>query len=99
MPKLGALVEIAAVKVLDGRIADRWSTLVDPGQPIIGNQLHGLTDADVKGSPAPAEAARQLLAWAGDATLVGHNVGFDIGFVEAALGDGTRIGPVATWTP
>jgi len=90
-PRLGALVEIAAVKVLDGRIADRWSTLVDPGQPIIGHQLHGLTDADVKGSPAPAEAARQLLAWAGDATLVGHNVGFDIGFVEAALGDGTRI--------
>ena len=90
-PKLGALVEVAAVKVLDGRITDRWSTLVAPGQPIIGNQLHGLTDADVKGSPAPAEAARQLLTWAGDATLVGHNVGFDIGFVEAALGDGTRI--------
>ena len=89
--KIGSLVEIAAVKVHGGRIADRWSTLVDPGQPIVGHQLHGLTDKDVKGAPAPAEAARQFLAWAGDATLVGHNVGFDMGFLEAALGDGTRI--------
>ena len=89
--KIGSLVEIAAVKVHGGKIADRWSTLVDPGQPIVGHQLHGLTDKDVKGAPAPAEAARQFLAWAGDATLVGHNVGFDLGFVEAALGDGTRI--------
>ena len=79
------------MKVQGGKIADRWSTLVDPGQPIVGHQLHGLTDKDVKGAPAPAEAARQFLAWAGDATLVGHNVGFDLGFVEAALGDGTRI--------
>ena len=89
--KIGSLVEIAAVKVHGGKIADRWSTLVDPGQPIVGHQLHGLTDKDVKGAPAPAEAARQFLAWAGDATLVGHNVGFDLGFIEAALGDGTRI--------
>jgi len=89
--KIGGLVEIAAVKVQGGKIADRWSTLVDPGQPIIGHQLHGLTDKDVKGAPAPAEAVRQFLVWAGDATLVGHNVGFDLGFLEAALGDGTHI--------
>ncbi len=91
--KLGELVEIAGVRVQDGKIADRWSTLVDPGRPIIGHQLHGLSDRDVAGSPSPAEAARQFLAWAGEATLVGHNVGFDLGFLEAALGDGTRIEP------
>jgi polyribonucleotide nucleotidyltransferase len=91
--KQGGLVEIAGVKVQDGKIADRWSTLVDPGQPIVGRQLHGITDADVKGAPDPATAARQFVDWAGDAVLVGHNVGFDLGFVEAALGDGTRIEP------
>jgi DNA polymerase III epsilon subunit family exonuclease len=91
--KQGGLVEIAGVKVQGGKIVDRWSTLVDPGQPIVGKQLHGITDKDVKGQPNPAQAARQFVEWAGDAVLVGHNVGFDLGFVEAALGDGTRIEP------
>jgi DNA polymerase III epsilon subunit family exonuclease len=90
-PKMADLVELAAVRVKGGKIADRWSTLVNPGRPIVGNQMHGITDKDVKGAPAPADAARQLLDYAGGALLVGHNVGFDIGFIEEALGDGTRI--------
>ncbi|MGH2466313.1 MAG: exonuclease domain-containing protein, partial [Candidatus Limnocylindrales bacterium] len=61
--RLGGLVEIAAVRVQDDKITDRWSTLVDPGQPIVGAQLHGLTDKDVQGAPDGASAARQLLDW------------------------------------
>ncbi len=87
--KQGALVEIGAVKVNHGKIEDRWSTLVNPGGSIVGRQLHGITDADVKDAPAPAAAAQQFFDWAGDALLVGHNVGFDIGFLEAAT-DNTR---------
>ena len=90
-PKMADLVEIAAVKVKDGKIADRWSTLVNPGRPIVGNQMHGITDKDVAGAPSPAEAARTALDFVGDAYLVGHSVGFDIAFIEGALGDGTRI--------
>ncbi len=90
-PKQGAIVEIGAVKVAKGKIQDRWSTLVNPGEAIVGHQLHGITDADVKDAPTPAQAAGQFMEWAGDAVLVGHNVGFDIGFLEAALGDGRRI--------
>jgi polyribonucleotide nucleotidyltransferase len=82
-PKLGRVVEIGAVKVQGGKVTDKWSTLVDPGKPIIGNQLHGLTDKDVKGAPAAEKAVADLLAFAGDATLVGHNVGFDLSFVNA----------------
>jgi DNA polymerase III epsilon subunit family exonuclease len=85
------LVEIAAVRVKGGTIADRWSTFVNPGRPIFGNQMHGITDEDVKGAPSPAAAARTALDFVGDATIVGHSVGFDIAFLEAALGDGTRI--------
>jgi DNA polymerase III epsilon subunit family exonuclease len=81
------LVEIAAVKVKGGRITDRWSTLVNPGRPIVGRQMHGITDADVAGAPTPAEAARQALDFAGEALLVGHNVIFDLGFISEALGD------------
>ncbi len=89
--ELADLVEVAAVRVKGGKVIDRWSTFVNPGRPIFGNQMHGITDKDVKGAPSPAEAARKALAFVGDATLVGHSVGFDIAFLEAALGDGTRI--------
>ena len=90
-PKMADLVEIAAVRVKDGKITDTWSTLVNPGRPIVGNQMHGITDKDVEGAPSPAEAARKALEFVGDAPLVGHSVGFDIAFIEEALGDGTRI--------
>jgi DNA polymerase III epsilon subunit family exonuclease len=92
--KVGDLVEIAAVKVEKGKINDRWSTLVNPGRPIIGKQLHGITDKDVKDAPDPQSAARTFMEWAGEDTfLVGHNVGFDLGFIEAALGDGSKVPP------
>jgi DNA polymerase III epsilon subunit family exonuclease len=79
------LVEIGVVKVRDGAIVDRWSTLVNPGRSIVGNQMHGLTDADVAGAPSPADAVQQALDKIGDALVVGHNIGFDLGFLEAAL--------------
>ncbi len=88
----GAMVEIAGVKVNHGQVEDRWSTLVHPGGPIVGRQLHGITDADVEGAPSAAEAAERFLEWSGDAVLVGHNVAFDIGFLESALGDSGRLG-------
>jgi len=86
---LADLVEVAAVRVKGGKAVDRWSTLVKPPRPIVGNQMHGLTDKDVAGAPSPREAAEQLLKWAGDAILVGHNVGFDLGFLSEALGGKT----------
>jgi DNA polymerase III epsilon subunit family exonuclease len=91
--KQGALVEIGAVKVNHGKIEDRWSTLVNPGLPIVGRQLHGISDEDVRDAPNPAEAAQRFLEWATDAMLVGHNIGFDIGFIEAAVTSGQRIEP------
>jgi DNA polymerase III epsilon subunit family exonuclease len=90
-PEMADLVEIAAVRIKKGKITDRWSTFVNPGRPIFGNQMHGITDKEVKGAPSPAEAAKKALAFVGNATIVGHSVGFDIAFLEAALGDGTRI--------
>ena len=89
-PKMADLLEIAAVKVKKGKITDRWSTLVNPGRAILGNQMHGITDKDVAKAPSPAEAAAQAVKFIGDATIVGHSVGFDLAFLEAALADGTR---------
>jgi DNA polymerase III epsilon subunit family exonuclease len=92
-PKMTDLLEIGAVKIKGTKVVDRWSTFVNPGRPIVGNQMHGITDKDVKGAPSPKDAAAQLLKFVGDARIVGHNVGFDLGFIEAAAGDGFRFTP------
>jgi DNA polymerase III epsilon subunit family exonuclease len=82
---LADIVEVAAVKISKGKIADSWSSLVKPPRPIVGHQMHGITDADVKDAPDAKHAAEKLFDWAGDAAIVGHNVGFDLGFLSAAL--------------
>jgi DNA polymerase III epsilon subunit family exonuclease len=87
----GELVEIGAVRLQGGQVVDRFETLVKPTRGIVGKQVHGITNADVEGAPSPAAAARALLDFAGEDILVGHNVVFDIAFIQAALGDGSRI--------
>jgi DNA polymerase III epsilon subunit family exonuclease len=92
-PKMSDLVEVAAVKIKGTKVVDRWSTFVNPGRAIVGNQMHGITDKDVLGAPSPKEAADKLLSFVGDALIVGHNVGFDLGFIEEAKGEGFRFQP------
>ncbi len=92
-PQLSELLEIGAVKLRGTEVVGQWSTFVNPGRTIVGNQMHGIADADVAGAPVPADAVRQFREFAGDAVLVGHNLGFDLGFLEAAAGDGTRYQP------
>jgi DNA polymerase III epsilon subunit family exonuclease len=86
-PKVADLIEIGAVRVRDGQIVDRFSTLVSPGRAIFGAQMHGITDADVAGAPVAREAAEKLLAFVAGSPVVGHNIGFDLGFLDEALGE------------
>ncbi len=89
-PKIADLIEIGAVRVRDGQIVDRLSTFVSPGRDIFGAQMHGITTADVANAPLAREAAEKLLSFVGGAPIVGHNVGFDLGFLDMALGEGGK---------
>ncbi|HEY5486044.1 MAG TPA: polyribonucleotide nucleotidyltransferase, partial [Candidatus Limnocylindrales bacterium] len=86
-PKVADLIEIGAVRVRNRQIVDRFSTFVSPARAIFGAQMHGITDADVANAPVAREAVEKFLAFAGETPLVGHNVGFDLGFLAEALGD------------
>src|SRR5690349_19600612 len=59
-PTMAYLVEVAGVPVKGSKVTYTCSTLVNPGRPIIGNHMHGIKDADVKGAKSPAEAERKL---------------------------------------
>lgn len=45
-------------------------------------RLTGIRDQDLIGAPGAADAVARFAAFAGDATFVGHNVGFDLAFLE-----------------
>ncbi len=80
-PEQGYIVDIAALRVRDGKVVDRFESLVNPGRSIIGHQIHGLTDEDVSKAATAAEVLPKFVEWVGNAPVVAHNVAFDLPFV------------------
>jgi DNA polymerase-3 subunit epsilon len=80
------ITEIGAVKHRGGDLLASFQTLVDPGAVIPPSItiLTGITQAMVVDAPAIATALPSFLEFLGDAVIVGHNVRFDISFLNAA---------------
>lgn len=78
------ITEIAALKVLDGDIVDRWTSLIYPDERVPFNitQLTGINDAMLSDAPRFADIAYSLYEWLGDAPLVAHNARFDFSFLR-----------------
>lgn len=81
-----AITEIGAVKVRGGAVLGEFATLVDPQRSIPPQivQLTGITTAMVCDAPTIDAVLPMFLEFAGDAVLVAHNAGFDMGFLRAA---------------
>lgn len=89
------ITEIGAVKVRGGEVLGSFQTLVNPGRAIPPSitLLTGITEAMVLPAPRIESVLPTLLEFIGpdgaesaDGTvIVGHNVRFDIGFLNAAL--------------
>ena len=59
-PENGYIVDIAALRVRDGQVVDRFESLVNPGRPIVGHQVHGIKTDDVANAPTAVGGARQF---------------------------------------
>jgi DNA polymerase-3 subunit alpha (Gram-positive type) len=83
------ITEIGAVKVSDGAIVDKWSTFVNPGEPIPPNivALTSITDDMVKDAPRIDEILGDFFEFCKGCVLVAHNASFDIGFIRKAAED------------
>lgn len=83
-PVSDRIVEIAAVRVEEGREVARWSTLVNPGRwvsPFI-TSLTGIDNAMVAEAPRFEAVAPRLLELLDGTVLVAHNARFDHGFLK-----------------
>jgi DNA polymerase-3 subunit epsilon len=91
-PANGALTEIAAARYRGGECLGMFQTLVDPGcsVPPLISLLTGITDDMVIGAPPVSAVLSSFLEFVGGSVIVGHNVSFDVSFLNAALGDSGR---------
>ncbi|HSF85105.1 MAG TPA: DEDD exonuclease domain-containing protein [Acidimicrobiia bacterium] len=80
------ITEVGAVRYEGGELTGTFSTLVDPGAPIPPSItiLTGISQAMVVDAPMIDEVLPSLLEFIGDAVIVGHNVRFDLSFLNAA---------------
>jgi ATP-dependent DNA helicase DinG len=84
-PDRDAIIEVAAVSLQNGTISDEFSSLVQPHQeiPAYITQMTGITDEMVAEAPSMYTLRSRLKQVLADHVLVGHNVGFDLGFLRA----------------
>ena len=84
------IIEISALKVVNGKVERDFSTLVNPLRPIPSGAtaVNGITDAMVADAPVLSVVMTRFLEFIGNDILVGHNIHtFDTNFVyDAALG-------------
>jgi ATP-dependent DNA helicase DinG len=85
-PEEDAIIEIGAVKFNGHRVEDEWSTLVNPRRPIPGfiTQLTGISNPMVRNAPYLVDVMGDLIAFVGNAPVVGHNISFDLSFLRQA---------------
>ncbi len=85
-PSTCQITEIGAVKYRGGELLGTFQTLVDPGLEIPPSivLLTGITQAMVVDAPQIETALPTFLEFIGDAVIVGHNVRFDLSFLNAA---------------
>ena len=77
------IIEVARVGIVDGALAEGWSSLVRPGRPIPpdATRVHGIRDDMVADAPTPAEVGHRLRESCADLPLVFHNYPFDLPFL------------------
>nr|WP_217625441.1 3'-5' exonuclease [Bifidobacterium colobi] len=90
-PSRSAITEIGAVRVRGGRIVDQFQELVNPRRPIPRQitTLTGISNAMVADRDSIDQVLPRFISWLADASsaeltepIVGHNVSFDLRFLD-----------------
>lgn len=84
----GRVIEVAAIRVEQGKIVGTLNTLLDPETdiPYYITNLTGITTNDVRGAPTFDQVADELNELLHGAIFVAHNVRFDYSFLKQEFG-------------
>jgi DNA polymerase III epsilon subunit family exonuclease len=80
------ILEIGAVKMVDGEIVDTFESLVNPEAPIRHSsfKIHGISEEMIKDEPTIDIVLPKILEFMGDHPFVAHNAIFDYSFLNEA---------------
>jgi DNA polymerase III subunit epsilon len=92
-PKRGdKILEIAIVTTdLEGNVLDKYETIINPKREITGVEIHQITAEMVKHAPTISEVLDDLLHHLQGKVIVGHNVSFDLRFLNFELSRQTKL--------
>ena len=78
------IIELSAIKVVDDEIVDTYSELINPNEEIsyFITRLTGITNEMLKDAKTIDEVLPSFISFVGDDLVLGHNVRFDISFIN-----------------
>ena len=81
------IIEIGAVKMKNGEVLERFDKFINPHHPLSEQTINltSITDEMVSAADDEDVVIKQFQDFYGDRPLCGHNVQFDVGFVNTAL--------------
>lgn len=83
-PQENELIEIGALKVRNGKVAERFTEFVRPSSPISApiTALTGITNEMVADARNSCMVLHDFLSFCEDDVLIGHNLLFDYSFIK-----------------
>ena len=83
-PENDRIIQIALIKVADGIIVDKFTSLVNPQMHISSkaSEINGIYDEDVKNNKTIQEIFPDIMNFIEKYPLVAHNAKFDISFLK-----------------
>ena len=83
---LDKIIEIAAVKVVGGKLVESFTTLINPERsvPEAAQKVNNITDEMLYGKPLFKDVLPDFYKFTRGCQLVAHNIDFDIKFVQYA---------------
>ncbi|MYF80198.1 MAG: DEAD/DEAH box helicase [Chloroflexi bacterium] len=85
-PGFDEIIEVGVIRCTPERVLDSWQTLVRPMEmpPLRVQRMTGITPEMLESAPAWDQVEGRLRELLDGATLLGHNIGFDESFLDAA---------------
>ena len=79
-----AIIDLGAAHIVDGEVVEEFSQLVNPDRPVSYRitQLTGISNDMLDGQPLIGDVLPEFLDQLGSNVLLGHNITFDLGFLN-----------------